>query len=158
MFANPWLLRTDVAAAATYRELFGAVRAAVVGAHDNATVPFPAVAERVGQHADRPEVWFNMAPPMTSFPVARNVQIEPSGIARNYVIEVPADGWRGENLLVNGVDTGESINLEFDYNTELVDAATIERLCAACLSLLKRCKTRDEPLVLEPEAELALSS
>jgi acyl-CoA synthetase (AMP-forming)/AMP-acid ligase II len=135
MFANPWLLRADVAAAATHLELFGAVRAASVGAHDHATVPFPVVAERVGQRAERPEVWFIMAPPM-SFPGARNARIEPAGIARNYVIEVPASGWRGENLLVNGIDTGESINLEFDYNTEVVDAATIERLCASYLDIL----------------------
>jgi acyl carrier protein len=137
MFANPWLLRVDVAAAATYRELFDAVQSAMAGAYDHATVPFPLVADRVGQHADRPEVWFNMAPPMSPSSRAGTVQTEPFSLPRNYVIEVPAAGWRGENLLVNGMDTGESLNLEFDYNTMLVEAATIDRLCATYLDTLR---------------------
>jgi acyl-CoA synthetase (AMP-forming)/AMP-acid ligase II/acyl carrier protein len=140
MFANPLLLRVRDAAAGTHGELFDAAQAAAAAAHDHGTVPFPVVAERVGQRADRPEVWFNMAPPMEP-PRAGNVIIEPSGLGRNYVIEVPAAGWRGENLLVNGIDTGESINLEFDWNTELVDAATIGQLCAAYLSLLRAVTT-----------------
>jgi acyl carrier protein len=140
MFANPWLLRADVAAAATYRELLDAVQTAVIGAHDHATVPFPLVAERVGQQADRPEVWFNMVPSMPSSPpspCAGAVRAEPFSLPRNYVNEVPAAGWRGENLIVNGVDTGESIIVDFDYNTKLVEAATIDRLCAAYLDILR---------------------
>jgi acyl carrier protein len=137
MFANPWLLRADVAAAATYRELLDAVQTAMAGAYDHATVPFPLVAERVGQHADRPEVWFNMAPPGSSSPRAGTVQTEPFTLPQNYVIEVPAAGWRGENLLVNGRDTGRLLNLDFDYNTELVEAATIDRLCATYLDTLR---------------------
>jgi hypothetical protein len=140
MFANPLLLRVKDAAAGAHRELFDAVQAAAAAAHDHVAVPFPVVAERVGQHADRPEVWFNMAPPIEP-PGAGNVSIEPSGLGRNYVIEVPALGWRGENLLVNGIDTGESINLEFDWNTELVDAATIDQLCATYLGLLRAVTT-----------------
>jgi hypothetical protein len=132
MFANPLLLRADVGAG----DVFGAVHSTAAGAYDHATVPFPVVAERAGASAGRPEVWFNMAPPM-SFPSPSSVLIEPSGIARNYLIEVPAAGWRGENLLVSAVDTGEAIGLEFDYNTELVDAATIDRLCAAYLGILR---------------------
>jgi len=140
MFANPWLLRADVAAAATYRELLDAVQLAVAGAHDHATVPFPLVAERVGGQAARPEVWFNMAPPAAygGCPApAATVAAEPFALPRNYVIEVPAEAWRGENLLVNGIDTGEWLNLEFDYNTELVTAATIGRLCDAFLDILR---------------------
>ena len=142
MFANPWLLRADVAAAATYRELLDAVKTAMVGAHDHATVPFPLVAGRVGQQADRPEVWFNMAPPVSGPAPAGPVRAEPFSLPRNYVIEVPALGWRGENLLVNGMDTGEWLNLEFDYNTKLVETETIDRLCAAFLDAL-RAMTRD---------------
>jgi acyl carrier protein len=150
MFANPWLLRADVAAAATYRELLDAVHTAMVGAHDHATVPFPLVAERVGQQADRPEVWFNMAPLVSGPTRAGPVRAEPFSLPRdyvidlprNYVIEVPSLGWRGENLLVNWMDTGESLNLELDYNTELVEAATIDRLCAAYLDILSA-MTRD---------------
>jgi hypothetical protein len=132
MFANPLLLRADVGAG----DVFGAVHSMAAGAYDHATVPFPVVAERAGASAGRPEVWFNMAPPM-SFPSSSSVLIEPSGIARNYLIEVPAAGWRGENLLVSAVDTGEAIGLEFDYNTELIDAAAIDRLCAAYLGILR---------------------
>jgi acyl carrier protein len=137
MFANPWLLRADVAAAATYRELLDAVRTAMIRAHDHATVPFPLVAERAGQQADRPEVWFNMAPPTSSSPRAGTVRTEPFSLPQSYIIEVPAAGWRGENLLVNGIDTGESMNLEFDYNTKLIEAATIDRLCATYLDILR---------------------
>jgi acyl carrier protein len=137
MFANPWLLRADVAAAASCRDLFDAVQSAMAGAYDHATVPFPLVAERVGQQADRPEVWFNMAPPMSSSPRIGTVQTEPFCLPHNYVIEVPAAGWRGENLLVNGMDTGKSLSLEFDYNTRLVEAATIDRLCATYLDTLR---------------------
>jgi acyl carrier protein len=136
MFANPWLLRADVAAA-TYRELLDGVQRAMAGAYDHATVPFPLVAERVGQRADRPEVWFNMAPPMSCSARAGTVQTEPFILPRNYVIEVPAGGWRGENLLVNGMDTGESLSLEFDYNTMLVEATTIDQLCAVYLDTLR---------------------
>jgi hypothetical protein len=81
-----------------------------------------------------------MAPPMT-FPQARNVAIEPAELPRNYVIEVPAAGWRGENLLVNGIDTGTSIQLEFDYNIALVQGETIDRLCASYLGLLRAVTT-----------------
>jgi acyl carrier protein len=137
MFANPWLLRADVAAAATHRELLDAVQRAMASAYDHATVPFPLVAERVGQQADRPEVWFNMAPPMSCAPRAGTVQTLPFTLPRNYVIEVPAGGWRGENLLVNGMDTGESLILEFDYNTRLVEAATIDQLCSVYLDTLR---------------------
>ncbi len=101
MFANPLLLRADVAAAATHRDLFDIVRTALASAHDHGTVPFPVVAQRARPGADRPEVWFNMAPPIM-FPQARNVASSQSELPRNYVIEVPAAGWRGENLLVNG--------------------------------------------------------
>ncbi len=139
MFANPLLLRAAVDPRELFgTELFSRVRAVTAAAHDHGAVPFPVVAERAGP--GRPEVWFNMAPPM-SFPSARNVRMEPSGIARNYVIEVPAAGWRGENLLVNGIDTGASMNLEFDYNTEVVDAATIERLRATYLDVLRAAAT-----------------
>jgi acyl carrier protein len=140
MLANPLLLRADVAAAATHRELFGTVRTAVAGAHDHGTVPFPVVAKRVRPDAARPEVWFNMAPPMT-FPQPRSVVIEPAELPRNYVIEVPAAGWRGENLLVNGIDTGTSIQLEFDYNTTLVEGEMVGRLCASYLGLLRAATT-----------------
>ncbi|MGD0063158.1 MAG: AMP-binding protein [Streptosporangiaceae bacterium] len=140
MFANPLLLRADVAAAATHRELFDIVRTALASAHDHGSVPFPVVAGRARPGADRPEVWFNMAPPMT-FPQARNVAIEPAELPRNYVIEVPAAGWRGENLLVNGIDTGTSIQLEFDYNIALVQGETIDRLCASYLGLLRAVTT-----------------
>jgi acyl-CoA synthetase (AMP-forming)/AMP-acid ligase II len=144
MFANPWLLRADVAAAATYRELLDAVQMAVVGAHDHATVPFPLVAKRVGQQADRPvspEVWFNMAPTSSSSsssaPRAGTVQPEPFSLPQNDVIEVPAAGWRGENLILNGVDTGDSLTLDLDYNTKLIEAATIDRLCATYTDILR---------------------
>jgi hypothetical protein len=54
---------------------------------------------------------------------------------------VPAAGWRGENLLVNGIDTGTSIQLEFDYNTMLVERETVDRLCASYLGLLRAATT-----------------
>jgi hypothetical protein len=76
-----------------------------------------------------------------TFPPARNVAIEPAELPRNYVIEVPAAGWRGENLLVNGIDTGNSIQLEFDYNTAVVQGETIDRLCASYLGLLRAVTT-----------------
>jgi acyl-CoA synthetase (AMP-forming)/AMP-acid ligase II/acyl carrier protein len=140
MFANPLLLRADVAAAGTHRDLFDIVRTALASAHDHGAVPFPVVAQRARPGADRPEVWFNMAPPIT-FPQARNVTVEPAELPRNYVIEVPAAAWRGENLLVNGLDTGTSIRLEFDYNTALVQGETIDRLCASYLGLLRAVTT-----------------
>lgn len=142
MFANPWLMRADAGAAKTYGELFDAVQTAMAGAYDHASVPFPLVAERVGQQAGRPEVWFNLAPPMSSAPRGGTLRAELFALPRHYVIEVPDAAWRGENLLVSAMDTGEWLNLEIDYNTRLIEAATIDRLCVAYLDIL-RAVTRD---------------
>lgn len=137
MLANPLLLRAAVGGPATADELFGAVQTAAAAAQDHGTVPFPLVAELAGPSAGRPEVWFAMAPPPMEPVRAASVIVEPSGLPRSYPIEIPASAWRGKNLMVNGVDTGDSIHLDFDWNTELVDAGTIGRLRATYLDLLR---------------------
>jgi len=136
MFANPLLLRADVATAASIGDLYDNVRDVTVRAYDHEQVPFPLLADKIGQRAGEPEVWFNMAPPMPT-PQVKRMVIDLADVPRNYSIDVPPESWRGENLMVNGVDTGLEIDLEFDYNTKAIDAATIDRLCESYMDLLR---------------------
>ena len=134
MFANPLVLRTSVAGAGTFGGLLDRVRRGVLEAYGRQDVPFPLVADRAGVRAA--QVWLNVAlrPALARF---RGIAVDTQALPRDYPIDVPAAGWRGETLICNLADTGDEIAGLIDYNTAQVGAEAVRELADDLLAQLR---------------------
>ncbi|WP_437667767.1 amino acid adenylation domain-containing protein [Sorangium sp. So ce1182] len=138
-FVNTLVLRTDLSRQPTVRELLGRVREVTLGAYAHQEVPFEKLVEELSPARDLSrtplfQVLFSLQnAPMPAL-VLGDVKLAP--------VEVEQTTAKFELTLSFG-ETEEGLRGALEYNTDLFDAATIERMAGHYRTLL-------EGLVAEP--------
>ncbi|RKH18898.1 amino acid adenylation domain-containing protein [Corallococcus sp. CA047B] len=152
-FVNTLVLRTDLSGEPSFRELLKRVREVTLGAYVHQDVPFEKLVEELApardlsrsplfqvmfvlQNAPMPELSLGEAK-LTPMPVAQTV----AKFELTLFLEETADGLKGS----------------LEYNTDLFDAGTVERLAGHYQTLLEGIVAEPEqsvsrlPLLTEPE-------
>ncbi len=155
LFLNTLAIRTDLAGEPTFRELLGRVRDASLGALENQDVPFDRVAEAVAPAADRSrspifQAGFQLLDGMGTDFALPGLAVEPFRSAKD---SAPFD----LTLFLFGGDTSGGLRATLDFNTDLFDADTADRLLARYVTLLESIATDPgcpvSRLPLLPDAE-----
>jgi amino acid adenylation domain-containing protein len=131
-FSNAVVLRTDLAGDPTFREALQRVRRTALDAYEHQDVPFDRLVremrtERNLSHTPLFQVMFSMNVPVPPLTIPE-LQIE------SLLVE------RGEekfDLLVGMAEGPNGLDASFEYNTDLFDPASIERM-ARCFETLLR--------------------
>ncbi|WP_394828938.1 amino acid adenylation domain-containing protein [Pendulispora albinea] len=134
-FPNPVALRIDLSGAPTFRELVGRVRTTCLNAFANADVPSDAVAHALGVRGDPPPPLYRVVfaqPPKELFarPIFEGLKLEVEEIDQE------ARGFHDLVLELVELDQGASVTLE--YNCDLFDRATAERMLDDFRSRVRR--------------------
>ncbi len=153
-FVNTLVFRTDLSGDPSFGELLGRVRAIALDAFANQDVSFDRLVQELGQRGDLSraplvQVLFNV----TNAPM-RGIDLE--GVTWEPV-SVDRGGAQFELTLT--VDTEFTHSLTVEYNTDLFERATIERLVSQYFTLLEAAAStparRLSQLALVPEEQLA---
>lgn len=147
-FVNPVVLRADMSGERSFAELLARVRLTVIDAFAHDSYPFPLLVERL--HPDRDptrsplfQVMFVLQRPhrLSADAAAPFVMGEAGGRLR-------LGEWEMESLSLDHriaqfdltltvIDVGAGLRGSFDYNTDLFDRATIERMAGQFQTLLE---------------------
>ncbi|MHB9026168.1 MAG: amino acid adenylation domain-containing protein [Armatimonadota bacterium] len=133
-FVNTLVLRADLSGAPTFRELLGRVRDTAFGAYANQDLPFDKLVEALRPRRDMSrtplvQVVFNfrnLPPREVELP---ELQMEALDFD---------DGISRFDLMLLGVETPEGLRFIFEYDTDLYDAPTIERILGHLETVLER--------------------
>ena len=143
-FVNSLVLRTELEGDPGFRELLARVREVALGAYGHQDVPFEKLVEEV-----QPERDMSRNP---LFQVLFQLQNMPWPVGRMGEVEVGLTGAENQydafDLEVHLAEAGDELDGRIQYNTELWDAATMERLAEHYCRLL-------ESAVANPEARLS---
>jgi amino acid adenylation domain-containing protein len=132
LFVNSLALRTDLSGDPTFVELLHRVRAATVGAYSHQDVPFERLVEELNPVRDS-----SRSPLYQVMLILQNLPAQQTGIAG---LELSGFGTERESsqmdLLLNLVEHPGGITATLIYNTDLFEAATVERMLAHFENLL----------------------
>jgi hypothetical protein len=146
-FVNTVVLRSEVASVRTFNEFLAEVRETVLEAFSHDEVPFDRLVEELQPERDPSRTPLVQAMVVLQNAIVRSQEIDglritehalPRTSARfDLVVEfLPRDGW---------------LNLAIEYNTDLFDASTIERMARQLHTLLAGIATNpDQPLAELP--------
>ena len=125
LFVNPLLLRANLSGNPTFHELLGRVRGVVLGAFEHADVPFEKIIEELPPRRlqanflyQRPFVQVAHLPELDLIPLPQT--------ASGSLFEWSAAA----------IEDGDRIRLSLEYNAELFEAETIDRVLAGFETLL----------------------
>jgi non-ribosomal peptide synthetase component F len=127
LFVNPLLLRADLQGDPTFRELLGRVRSGALEAFSNQDIPFESLLDEF--QAARLQVNFQYdtgLPQLADVPEGLTIEPVPA-VSAGTVYELSAAVLEDPN----------GLRLEFEYNTALFDAETIDRMLAHYETLLQ---------------------
>src|SRR6185503_11291970 len=133
-FINTLVLRTNVSGNPSFRELIGRVKEVALGAYAHQDVPFEKLVEELHPERDLSrsplfQVMFSMQN------VAADGAVETSGL-RLSPVESKRESAKFD-LTLSLTDLGEAITGTLEYNTDLFETATIERISERFLNLLR---------------------
>jgi amino acid adenylation domain-containing protein len=143
-FVNTLVLRTNLGGNPTVRELLGQVRETVMEAYAHSDVPFERLVKEL-----RPDRDLNRNPLFQVMLVLQN--LEPDGrdlpglASRAFPISKQFSKF---DLTLFAREQTDGLRVTFEYNTDLFDGTTIERLCGHFQNLL-------EAVVNNPELRLS---
>ena len=156
-FVNNLVLRTDLSGNPTFRELLGKVRETAMGAYAHQDVPFEKLVEALQpERALGHQPLFQVLFALQNFPVT---ELTLSGLTltalpfQSNMERFDLALWMGEGLDKLGSLESSSVG----YNTDLFDAATIDRMVAHFTTLLHAIiidpnrRISDLPLLTQPE-------
>lgn len=127
LFVNPLLLRADLHGDPTFRELLGRVRGVALEAFSNQDIPFESLLDEF--QAARLQVNFQFdsgLPQLANLPEALTIEPVPA-VSAGTVYELSAAV----------LEDPDGLRLEFEYNTALFDAETIDRMLGHYETLLQ---------------------
>ncbi|OJH38589.1 non-ribosomal peptide synthetase [Cystobacter ferrugineus] len=140
-FVNTLALRTDLSGDPTFRELLGRVKDSALGAYAHQDVPFEKLVEVLQPQRD----------PSRSplFQVMLVLQNNPAATVRAagltlHEYEEAGGGSAKFDLLLDMKESGGELRGELEYNTDLFDASTAERLVGHLRTLLEEAVARPE--------------
>ncbi|HEX2081437.1 MAG TPA: amino acid adenylation domain-containing protein [Longimicrobium sp.] len=145
-FVNMLVLRTDLSGDPTFREALKRVRRVALDAYDHQDLPFERLVEELHPERDLSfspifQVSFQL------FAAPERVDAEAAPRPAGDVLGVQR-GTAGIDLALDISESEEGIAAQFEYSTELFEAATIERMAAHFQVLL-------EGVAAEPEQRLS---
>jgi amino acid adenylation domain-containing protein len=131
-FVNTVVLRNDLTGDPGFGELLQRVRLTAIDAFSQQDVPFDRLVQELGQRGDRSraplvQVLFNVTNAPMHGVEFEGVTLEP----------LPLDRGGAQFELSFSIDTEITHKLSIEYNTDLFEHATIERLAAQYLTLLE---------------------
>src|SRR5205809_153698 len=133
-FANTLVLRIDLSGDPTFRELLRRVRNVALGAYAHQDVPFEKLVEELkpARHLSRSPL----------FQVAFVLQNAPAAEVRLPGLTVSSgSGWIDSRVskfdLTLNMDDSKPGSISFEYSTDLLDAATIDRMAGHLQTLLE---------------------
>ena len=137
LFVNPLLLRVNLSGAPTFRELVGRVRRIVLDAFEHSDAPFEKLVEELQPR--RLQVNF----------LYQNSFVQPARLPDLELTPVPT-GSPGAlfEWMAAAVEDAEGITISIEYNADLFDASTIDRLLASYEHLLAAIATANGPEML----------
>jgi amino acid adenylation domain-containing protein len=144
IFINTLVLCGDLSGDPSFRELLGRVREAAFGAYTHQDLPFEKLVERL-----RPERSLRHHPIFQVMFQLRNVPKDPVELAGLKIEDFEFDsGIAKMDLTLEMVEKAENLFCTFEYNTDLFDAATIDRIQEHFRTLL-------EGIVAAPEQRVS---
>jgi amino acid adenylation domain-containing protein len=149
-FAGTLVLPGDLGGDPTFAELLGRVRETALSAYAFEDLPFEKLAEALQPERDRArsplfQVMFSLQndpPPSAS---GSRLALEPVDVA---------SGTSQFDLTLAAVDSAAGMRIAAEYNTDLFDAATVDRLLAGFRTVLERAVARPEARLSELLADL----
>jgi len=134
-FVNTLVLRTDLSGGPSYRELVGRVREVTLGAYEHQEVPFERLVEELQPHRSLSH--------NPLFQVMFTLQNTPTydapGLSQPTLEALknsPQLGTSRFDLALFTQETAEGVLAGFEYNTDLFEAATIDRMVGHFQTLL----------------------
>jgi non-ribosomal peptide synthetase component F/thioesterase domain-containing protein len=127
LFVNPLLLRADLSGDPTFRELLGRVRRGALEAFSNQDVPFESLLDEF--HGAQLQVNFQYdsgLPQLAELPEGLTIESEPI-VSAGTLYELSAAV----------LEDPSGLRLEFEYNTALFEAETIDRMLGHYQTLLQ---------------------
>ncbi|HKR13655.1 MAG TPA: amino acid adenylation domain-containing protein [Pyrinomonadaceae bacterium] len=156
-FVNTLALRTDLSGNPTFGELLGRVREVCLGAYAHQEVPFEKLVEELGVERDLSRTPLFQV--MLAWATATADEPELSGLRMERVEEDLSRSRAKFDLLLSLGEFGEQIGGTLEYNTDLYDAATIERLARhlervmVAVADAEECRVGELPLLSEAERD-----
>lgn len=142
-FANTLVLRTDLTGNPSFRELLGRVRTVALGAYAHQDMPFEKLVEAL-----QPERNLSYSPLFQVMFTVQNIAAQNERVswlsAENVGIETQTAKF---DMNVFLVDRGQGLTGQIEYNTDLFDVSTINRLLRHWQALL-------EIVVANPDTQL----
>ncbi|MGB8954626.1 MAG: amino acid adenylation domain-containing protein, partial [Tumebacillaceae bacterium] len=143
LFINMLVMRTDLSGAPTFQDVLNRVRDTALEAYDHQDVPFEKLVQELQQERDMSRsplfqvmfLWQNLPAGEHDFADLRVSPVEFDGQVSKYDLSLTM--WEQSGALYAG----------FEYNTDLFDAATIERMTGHFSNLLQE-------IVANPEAPI----
>ena len=131
-FVNTLALRTELSGDVTFRELLAQVRDVALEAFDHQDLPFEKLVEAVQpardiSHSPLFQVMFNLQNLGTPAPKLLNLELTPFEID---------NGTTKFDLTLDLTETADGLNGYLNYNSDLFDAATIQRMTGHFQQLL----------------------
>ncbi len=131
-FSNTLALRCEVDPAAGFADLLDRVRTTTIDAFAHQAMPFEKLVESI--RPDRGarqhpifQVMFTLRPGGVSVPTLGDLDVSP--------YRFRSDGTKYD-LVVIAIDMGETIQLNWEYSTDLFEAATVERMARQMATVL----------------------
>ncbi|HKR13656.1 MAG TPA: condensation domain-containing protein, partial [Pyrinomonadaceae bacterium] len=162
-FVNLLALRTDLSGNPSFGELLGRVREVCLGAYAHQEVPFDKLVDELGVERDLSRTPLFQV--MVSWIKAADEEFEMSGLRISSVErsdEIDEIVTAKFDLLLMLNEEKEEIAGTFEYNADLYDAETIERLARqlervmAAVAGAEQCRVGELPLLSEAEREQVL--
>nr|WP_246290985.1 non-ribosomal peptide synthetase [Lentzea indica] len=131
-FVNTVVLRSTVDGSETFDEFLAAVRETVLEAFTHDELPFDQLVEALAPERDP-----SRTPLVQAMVVLQNATVHPREINGLHIREhdLPRPSARFD-LVIEFLPRGDGLNLAIEYNTDLFDAATVERMAGHLEMLL----------------------
>ncbi|WP_369211087.1 amino acid adenylation domain-containing protein [Streptomyces flavofungini] len=143
-FVNTLAIRSDVSGNPSFTELLGRVRGAALGAFAHQELPFERLVEEL-----RPERDLSRSPLFQVSFVYQNIPVPEFGVGglRLELMDVPSSTARFD-LELQVFEQGDTLGGWFEYNTDLFDAATVDRMGSHLKVLLDNVlRDPDQPIL-----------
>lgn len=132
-FANTLVLRTNLAGTPSFRELLQRVREVALGAYAHQDLPFERLVEELHPRRD-----LSRTPLFQVLFVFQNIALEVLRLPElNISFVEPDTGTSKFDLTLSMMERGDSLAARLEYNTDIFDGATIERMLRHMETLLR---------------------